>query len=267
MNHLTTGQFHGQTNQILHLPGITLTDTEYTQPKVDWHYHENAYFTFILEGSVLEGNKKEVYNCEAGDLLFHNWQDPHYNIKPDGFTRGFQIELNNDWFDKFGFESSRIQGSMKIDHPTSKLLLYNIFKETKIKDESSPLAIESLLIQTLSQLFSNVDNQKSKMPEWAHKVRQILNDDLTKNHSLEDLVKELSIHPVHLSRHFSKYFHCSLGEYIRKLKLTKAISLMKNHQYSLTEVAYESGFSDQSHFCRTFKQNIGITPFYYRKLI
>jgi AraC family transcriptional regulator len=49
MKHLQTGQFHEQTNKTSHLNGVTLTDTEYTLEKVDWHYHENAYFTFILQ--------------------------------------------------------------------------------------------------------------------------------------------------------------------------------------------------------------------------
>ncbi len=91
METLKTGSFYGQTNQTLHLDFATITDTEYTHDKVDWHYHENAYFTFILDGKVIEGNKKEVYNCTAGSLLFHNWQDPNYNIKPKGYTRGFHI--------------------------------------------------------------------------------------------------------------------------------------------------------------------------------
>jgi hypothetical protein len=48
MKQLSTGQFYGQTNETFHLNGITLTDTEYTHSKVDWHYHQNPYFTFIL---------------------------------------------------------------------------------------------------------------------------------------------------------------------------------------------------------------------------
>ena len=109
MKKLLTGQFYGQTNQTIYLDGITLTDTEYTHDKVDWHYHENAYFTFILQGNVIEGNKKEVYNCSEGSLLFHNWQEPHYNIKPTGFTRGFQIELEQKWIDAFAFDLNNLQ--------------------------------------------------------------------------------------------------------------------------------------------------------------
>lgn len=69
MNNLKTGQFYGNTNDILHLDGITLTDTEYTHEKVDWHFHENAYFTFIIEGKLLEGNKKDIYECKSGNLV------------------------------------------------------------------------------------------------------------------------------------------------------------------------------------------------------
>lgn len=94
MRHLQTGQFYGQTNTIHNFEGITLTDTEYTHEKVDWHYHENAYFTFILQGNLIEGNKREIYKCSAGTLLFHNWHESHYNIKPKGFTRGFHVEID-----------------------------------------------------------------------------------------------------------------------------------------------------------------------------
>lgn len=56
----------------------------------------------------MEGNKKEIYNCPAGSLLFHNWQEPHYNIKPAGYTRGFQIKLKNTWFDKLDFNIDKL---------------------------------------------------------------------------------------------------------------------------------------------------------------
>src|SRR5688572_5659009 len=139
MNLLQTGQFHGQTNRTIRLNGITLTDTEYTLPKVAWHYHENAYFTFILQGNVIEGNKKEIYNCSAGSLLFHNWQEAHYNIKPEGFTRGFHIELENTWFKDFSFDISALEGSINISNPDTKFLFYKIFKETKSGDDVTNL--------------------------------------------------------------------------------------------------------------------------------
>lgn len=60
MEHLQKGTFFGQTNETILLDGITLTDTVYTHSKVDWHYHENAYFTFILEGNVISEIKNHT---------------------------------------------------------------------------------------------------------------------------------------------------------------------------------------------------------------
>jgi YesN/AraC family two-component response regulator len=59
----------------------------------------------------------------------------------------------------------------------------------------------------------------------------------------------------------------SFGDYIRKHRIEKAKELMANSQYSLTEIAYLTGFSDQSHFTRIFKKHTGKNPSSYRKTI
>lgn len=267
MQHSRKGEFYGQTNNTLHLDGITLTDTEYTLDKVDWHYHENAYFTFILQGNVTEGNRKEIYECPAGTLLFHNWQDPHYNIKPEGFTRGFHAEIEKGWFDHLDFDASQSQGSLNIANPSLKLLMYQIFRETKIGDTEMGLSIQTLLLQTLSQLFYEDGRSMAKKPLWATAIRDLLHDCFADRLTLDDLSHQLGIHPVHLSRDFPKYFRCSLGDYIRRLRVAKALSLMANPKTDLTEIAFACGFADQSHFTRCFRERIGVTPSAYRKII
>lgn len=267
MKQLQTGEFHGITNKTVHLDGIVLTDTEYTRHRVDWHYHENAYFTFILEGNVIEGNRKEVYNCSAGSLLFHNWQEAHYNIKPEGFTRGFHIEVKNDWFKQFSYDIAALQGSINISDPAAKFLFYKMFRETKTGDNVSALSVQSLLLQVFSQLVQGNENKQSSKPLWAGKIKEILHDEVYKSHTLHSLGKTLDIHPVHLSRYFPKYFHCGLGEYIRKLRVERSLSLLVNKQLSLTEIAFECGFADQSHFNRCFKDIMQASPSAFRKLM
>jgi AraC-like DNA-binding protein len=69
-----------------------------------------------------------------------------------------------------------------------------------------------------------------------------------------------------LSREFSKYFdNLSFGDYIRKLRIEKATHLLSDPSLSLGEIAYLTGFSDQSHFNRIFKKHTGSTPSEYRK--
>lgn len=261
------GEFYGQTNTTINLEGITLTDTVYTHDKVDWHYHKNAYFTFILQGNVIEGNKKEIYNCSAGDLLFHNWQEPHYNIKPEGFTRGFHIEIEEEWFRELDFRTKDLQGSIKIADPDLKFLLYKIFRETKENESSTLLSVQTLLLETLSKMIHHQKNDSQKKPNWVSELNNILNDQFSDSLSLDYLSKQLHIHPVHLSRDFSKYFNSGLGEYIRKIKIQKSLKLISQKKLDLTAIAFECGFSDQSHFTRCFKEINGITPSQYRKIL
>jgi AraC-like DNA-binding protein len=266
MNELKTGQFYGETSETIFLDGITLTDTEYTKAQVDWHYHQNAYFTFILQGKLIEGNRKETYDCSAGSLLYHNWQEPHYNIKPAGFTRGFHIEVNQEWINNYYIDTKELQGSMMVWDPRLKLLLYKIYKETKIKDRTSSIAIQTLLLETFSLLKSDRVLISSKKPSWVYKVHEILKEKSSERLSLNELSGLLRIHPVHLSRDFPRHFHCSLGDYIRKIKIEKSLSLLTTKRYSLTQIAFECGFSDQSHFIRCFRDATGINPLAYRKL-
>ncbi|WP_175623003.1 AraC family transcriptional regulator [Chryseobacterium schmidteae] len=265
MKTLSNGEFFGQTNETLSFDGLIITDTEYTHSFVDWHYHQNPYFTFLLQGNMTEGNKKETYDCSAGTLLYHHWEDAHYNIKPDIFTRGFHIEITENWFEKFQLSKNKAEGSFNIKNPASKLLIHQIFKETKINDPSFELSVNQLLLKIFNQLSSQKENL-GKKPIWVKQIDEILHENSTEKLSLEELSHTLNIHPIHLSRDFHKYFHCNLGEYLRKLKVEKSLKLL-NEYGSLSEVALECGFSDQSHFIRCFKENIGITPLKYRKIL
>ena len=265
MNTLRKGEYFGETNQLINLEGLTITDTEYTHPYVDWHYHENAYFTFLLQGNMTEGNRKETYGCSAGTLLYHHWEDPHYNMKPDIFTRGFHIELSQSWFDHFDIQKNKVEGSFNIKDPALKLLIYQMFKETKTNDLSFELAVNQLLLHLFSQLTHQKESIDRK-PVWVGQINEILHESFTESLNLTALSKTLNIHPIHLSRDFHKYFRCNLGEYLRKLKLNKSLELL-TLPHSLTDIALECGFSDQSHFIRCFKENIGITPSKYRNLL
>lgn len=267
MKHSQKGEFYGQTNQTINLEGITLTDTVYTEDKVDWHYHENAYFTFILQGNVIEGNKKEIYNCSAGSLLFHHWQEPHYNIKPEGFTRGFHIELEKSWFDELDIDTTGLQGSTNIANLDLKFLMYKIFRESKLDDATTPLSIKALLLETLAKMLKDNKAESNKKPTWVSEINAVLNDQFSDHLTLDYLSKTVNIHPVHLSRDFSKYFNSSLGAYIRKLRVQQALLLISQKNLDLGTIAFDCGFSDQSHFIRCFKEMNGINPSAYRKIL
>tara|TARA_R110002020_G_scaffold47905_2_gene136833 strand:- start:17334 stop:18143 length:810 start_codon:yes stop_codon:yes gene_type:complete len=259
MNTLKTGEFYGTHYQKSTFENIIITDTEYTHSKVDWHYHEHPYFTYLLQGKLFESNKKEAYYLRPGSLLFHNWQDAHYNIKPPEYTRGFHIELNARWFMEYDIHIPDLEGSMDLKNPVTKSLLNKVFIESKLNDPISFLSIEALLIEIFGTIGTEAHTKKANRPLWTNRLREFLMEgegDL----SLKNLSAVLGIHPVHLSREFNRYFGTSLGNYIRLIRLNKAFCLMAANKSSMTEICYQCGFYDQSHFISNFKLVYGTTP-------
>lgn len=133
------------------------------------------------------------------------------------------------------------------------------------KEKHTQNPVDHLFIDIFNKFIKQKAAQK-KTPDWVKELKEIIQDQVDTNLSLTDISKSLDIHPSYLSREFSKHFNnLSFGEYIRKLRIEKAIELIKAESYSLTEVAYLTGFSDQSHFTRIFKQHTGKNPSAYKK--
>ena len=265
MNILKSGEFFGSHNDTFYFNDVTITDTEYTLNKVDWHYHENAYFTYILKGKLFEANKKNTYYLEQGSLLFHNWQDAHYNIKPPIPTHGFHIEIKASWLKKYGLVSDNLEGSIHLKNPIIKSLINKIFWESKLKDKHSQLSIEMLLLEIFCNIEKEVVLKYENQPLWVSTLKTILFEEPQICYSLTKLAEYLDIHPVHLSRGFSKYFHTTLGQYLRLQKLNKAVLLINDNKSSLTDIAHEVGFYDQSHFISNFKKIYSLSPLKFKK--
>jgi AraC family transcriptional regulator len=267
MEKLNTGVFFGTTENKLSLPGITLTKTIYTHKYVPWHYHECAYFTLLLSGRLIEGNKKGINKYVSGTVLFHNWQDAHYNEKPDGFASGFHVEIDSNWFSRHMPPGKIACGSFEVMNPNIRIQLYQLLKELKNQDNLCGLSVESTLLKMVMSLSTGGIYVTGSKPAWVEKIRQILNDELSNAFSLSVLSEQLGIHPIHISRDFSRYFNCNLGEYIRKLRVLKAFALMGQEKLSLGEIAFKCGFADQSHLVRCCKDYISFSPAKFRRFI
>lgn len=133
-----------------------------------------------------------------------------------------------------------------------------------VKHTESP--VEQLLVDVYQKFLKK--GNTGKIPAWATELKTIIQDQIDTNLtlSLSGISQELNVNPAYVSRQFSKYFdNLSFGEYIRKLRIDKAIVLIETSDYSLSEISYLTGFSDQSHFTRIFKLEAGKTPSEYKK--
>ncbi len=136
------------------------------------------------------------------------------------------------------------------------------------KEKHTRQPFENLLLDVFNGWLKSKPGAKKKIPAWAQELKETIQDHIDTSISLKEISKGLDINPSYLSREFSKYFEdLSFGEYIRKQRIEKAIELMRSSPRSLTEIAYLTGFSDQSHFTRIFKKHTGQSPSAYKKTL
>ncbi|MES2747661.1 MAG: AraC family transcriptional regulator [Bacteroidota bacterium] len=92
-----------------------------------------------------------------------------------------------------------------------------------------------------------------------------MSDSIQNFQSLDNLSEQVYYSSRHLNRKSQSIFGLSAEELIIYKKFLHSVNLMHREKTTLTDIAYRSGFYDQSHFCRVFKSYTGITAKEYQK--
>ena len=98
--------------------------------------------------------------------------------------------------------------------------------------------------------------------KFQDKLKELRNQ---KGISQYKLAKDLNVSRTLIYSTFSKHNSIGIAEYIRDLKIKKAILLLNDGQLSIKEIAYKTGFIDSNHFIKVFKSYYNITPKEYQK--
>ena len=93
MRVLTKGEYYGNQKSERSFNGVLLSQYSYSADRTDWHYHENPYFMYVLQGNMKDCNKKVQTICPTGSLMFNNWQEVHYGSKHSPKAGGFHLEF------------------------------------------------------------------------------------------------------------------------------------------------------------------------------
>ncbi|MBB5644191.1 helix-turn-helix domain-containing protein [Pedobacter cryoconitis] len=122
--------------------------------------------------------------------------------------------------------------------------------------ESSNNEVRVNLLQ--KYLFKKLANDKNDL-QIAHCLRQVqLSEGLI---SVGRLVNNTGLSQRHLSRKFQEYVGLSPKEYLRVSRFILSLDHLKRYPlFSLTEIACKSGYYDQAHFIRDYKDYTGYTP-------
>lgn len=261
---LNKGHYLGNVVDIHYADGIIAGATTYSKEALtsQMHYHENMHISFVLEGASLEKRIGKEFERLPGNIMFYHAGESHQNIQKVFPSKNINLEIDIDFLKKNEITEAGINAAIN-KNPDGKFLLLKMYKEMMVNDDASAATINMLFIDLVSK--RSLPSEKN-WPPWVKIIHELMHEQWNEKLTLGDLARSANVHPVTVSKHFHKYFACTFGEYLRKLKIGKSLSLIKAGSSSLTETAYYCNFADQSHFTRTFKALTGFLPRQYNKL-
>jgi len=247
--------------------GLNLSDVIYSpnlrQPR---HTHKYASFSYVLSGSYEESFNRKPFLRRASTIIIHPPEEAH------AVNFGTNVQILNVQFDFKRLAVIRehtavLETAASFRTENISHLARRIYQEFQSPDAFSSMAIEGLILEILAEVSrSKTVSGEKNCPRWLEQVRDFLHDNFAGSFFVEDVAKIAGVHPVHLSRVFRQKFGCTIGEYVRRLRVEFANRQISATEAPLSEIALAAGFADQSHLNKTFKSVFGLTPAEHRKM-
>ncbi len=261
------GEYVGRALARRHLAGLTLAETRYLPGAViSSHAHGTPLVAAVLAGSMTEERGRRSLLLEPGSLLYQPPDEPHGHRFHRAGGSCFLIQFGAPWIQKMG-DLGVLNPSSPLDLRRSRgnWVLERIREEFHAPDEAASLAIEGLSMVLLGELHrSGVRTREGARPGWLIRVLEILHTSRDHLPPMAEIATQVGVHPVHLSRTFTRFHGCTMGEYVRRLRVERAAAELRTTDRPLSAIALDAGFADQAHFSRVFKRIMGETPARFR---
>jgi AraC family transcriptional regulator len=239
--------------EMIHEPGSRI-------PK---HSHERAHVAFVLRGVFTERCERETLECRPLSVSFLAPGLTHSDDFEDG-AHCFLVDIAPQRLDCLR-EVLPMSNPVFLNGGAPARLMMLLYNEARETDRASSLAMEGLTLETLAALSREWSPaSRLRIPRWLTQARDLLHARFPETLTHDLLANAVGVHPVHLASEFRKHFKCTIGEYVRRLRVEHASRELATSDASLLEIALTSGFADQSHFSKVFKKLAGMTPTQFR---
>ncbi|HEX4457900.1 MAG TPA: AraC family transcriptional regulator [Polyangia bacterium] len=267
-SHLPRGRFLGRTLKRRKLDELVIIDSRHAAgTRLPRHAHEHPYFCVNYGGSYAEKYGRRRRHCRPGMLVFHPAGEYH-SEDHESDVGTLNVEVSGSWLRRIAELHAPLDQPAQFAGDEIAALGLQLVQELRRRDGDSTLAVESL---TWEILAASADNRRRFLdahpPRWLRDARDLVDARLDEAPSLRAIAAEANVHPVYFAAMFRRFVGCSLGEYVRRRRFDRARRRLASANVSLTQVALEAGFADQSHFSRTFKRLAGMTPMEYRTFL
>lgn len=242
------------------------------------HSHDFYELYFLLDGEREFFVENKMFKVADNTLVvvppyrIHKTEGGPYkriniNISPD-----LLAPYHNDFLMKLSKQTA-----VKIDKKYIDIITRLLSEGAKLQLNTIKNKSDCLLsvAQTIIFLLSTQDLVSISASSTAHqpnnvspevlKIISYINTHYNQPISLKDLCNKFFLSKVSLCKKFKSVMHCSIMDYVSRMRLSKAKSLLRDENKSVEDVAMECGYSSANYFGLIFKKEVGLSPLNYKK--
>ncbi len=216
------------------------------------HEHDSSHVCVVLAGGFSEREATGWRDVGAGTVRVSGAARHDIDFSTAGATC---LVLDVDAKATAALRSPRF-----IDRdPQLMAIAGRLDRYSKRTDPLGRVRTADLTTELVAQIDRRLRGKAGPPPPWLGKVRDLVND--TRGEvSVEDLAREAGVHRVHVARTFRDHYGIPVSTYARRVRIESAIALLASSTMTLSQLAFDSGFADQSHLTREMRAAIGETP-------
>lgn len=261
-------EFYGVSRTNLVVAGFRLCEFEYAPDvKLPMHSHGRATVCFVLRGSFDEIYKRTTLVCSHSTLLYRPADEIHSDRFHHSGGRCMGIEIEDEQVEHLRSYGIAFGGPARFNGGIPTWLAMRLYKELSSTDRVAGLVIEGIVLEILAEVARHeLPRHERKTPPWFHRTIEFLRARFREPLALSEVAGAVGVHPVHLTRVFRQRQRCTVGEYVRRLRVEYACRELSASENPLVDIALAAGFSNQSQFSTSFKRLTGMSPASYRRL-
>jgi AraC-like DNA-binding protein len=204
---------------------------------VDRHVHVGAYASIVLSGGYEEAGDHGRFRVSDGDVIFHERFEAHL----DRFSGGETVVLNLN-----------LSADYKI--PPGLARITDVDELVRIAEKDQKEALNFLML--------NATRRDARVLDWEDELCRVLQED--DSIQLTEWAERNKLSPWTVSRGFKEVFAVTPESFRARSRARRAWRRICGTGDSLTSIALEVGFTDQSHMTHGIRQLTGMTPAKWR---
>ncbi|CAM1345004.1 AraC family transcriptional regulator [Tenacibaculum amylolyticum] len=242
------------------------------------HRHDFYHIMFIKQGTGTNIIDFKTYNVQPNTLFFISPGQVH-SIELSANVKGYVISFNSEFyllndtiqklldFPFFHSFSNAPVAYLNESNIKIQAVFDELYEEYKTNSDKNMLrALLELLLLRAARLYTKTPTKETPayLTYQIRKLEALIDTHFKQYRVLNDYAELMHISPKHLNSLVKKGLNKTVKNLIHERLLIEAKRLLLFTNNSISEIAYELGFTDKSYFMRFFKKQTSITAETYR---